>query len=68
MPLRPGDKALIQQLNVAIADGTVLNHGGQAVACTMNEVLVREDGDVLYPIRDGIPCLLIDEGISLKQL
>ena len=28
--------------------------------------LLRADGKVLYPIRDGIPMLLIEEGIALE--
>jgi uncharacterized protein YbaR (Trm112 family) len=27
--------------------------------------LVRADGKVLYPIRDGIPVMLVEEGIAL---
>ncbi|MEN9355194.1 MAG: hypothetical protein RL318_2519 [Fibrobacterota bacterium] len=28
--------------------------------------LVREDAKVLYPIRNGIPVLIADQGISLE--
>jgi uncharacterized protein YbaR (Trm112 family) len=28
--------------------------------------LLREDGKILYPIRDNIPVLLADEAISLE--
>ena len=30
------------------------------------EGLVREDGDWLYPVRDDIPIMLIDEAIPLS--
>jgi uncharacterized protein YbaR (Trm112 family) len=30
--------------------------------------LVREDGRILYPIRQRIPVLLVDEGIALDQV
>ena len=32
------------------------------------ENLVREDGVYMYPIRDDIPIMLIDEAIPLEQL
>lgn len=28
--------------------------------------LVREDGKVLYPVREGIPVLIVDQGIFLE--
>lgn len=28
--------------------------------------LVREDGLVLYPVRNGIPVLIVDQGIPLE--
>ena len=31
----------------------------------ISEGLIREDGKVLYPISDGIPLLVPEEGISL---
>ena len=30
----------------------------------VNEALIRDDGDVLYPVRDDIPIMLIDESES----
>ena len=30
--------------------------------------LVREDGRILYPVRDDIPVMLIDEAIPLEDL
>lgn len=32
----------------------------------LEAALVREDGAVVYPIRDGIPMLLLDEAIVLN--
>lgn len=32
----------------------------------MDGALLREDGALLYPIRDGIPIMLIDEAVELS--
>jgi|SoiMethySBSTD1v2_1073268.scaffolds.fasta_scaffold2163987_2 uncharacterized protein YbaR (Trm112 family) len=41
------------------------NRAGQPVDAPLEAGLLREDGAVLYPIRDGIPIMLIDESIPL---
>jgi uncharacterized protein YbaR (Trm112 family) len=42
-----------------------MNVGGSAVTEPIDGGLVRADEAILYPIRDRIPILLIDEGIPL---
>jgi uncharacterized protein YbaR (Trm112 family) len=64
-PLSVADTALLDRLNAAIRRGGVTNRGGQAVATPIDEGLVRKDGSVLYPVRDDIPIMLIDESIPL---
>jgi len=65
-PVRIADAGLLAQLNAAIAEGSVSNRGGTKVTTAVSEGLVREDGDCLYPIRDDIPIMLIDEAIPLS--
>ena len=36
-----------------------------AAAYPLEAGLVRQDQKIVYPVRDGIPVLLIDEGIEL---
>jgi uncharacterized protein YbaR (Trm112 family) len=64
-PLRLADPALLAGLNERIGKGEVRNVGGEAVDAPLEGGLVREDGGVVYPIRDAIPVLLVDEGIAL---
>lgn len=64
-PVRPADEALLQRINAAIEAGRVTNRGGDPVESPLDEALVREDGRILYPVRDGIPVMLVDEAIEL---
>jgi uncharacterized protein YbaR (Trm112 family) len=65
-PVRLADAALLSGLNDAIASGKVLNRGGKPVTESVLEGLVREDGLFIYPVRDDIPIMLIDEAIALQ--
>ena len=66
-PLRVADAALLAELNSAIEAGSVSNRGGVVVSDALVEALVREDGALLYPVRDDIPIMLVDESIPLPQ-
>ncbi|SDT96609.1 hypothetical protein SAMN05444156_1123 [Verrucomicrobium sp. GAS474] len=52
----------------AIAAGGVVNRGGKVVNALPEAFLVREDGTVAYPVRGGIPLLLVEEGVVVKAL
>ena len=67
-PVRPADDALLGRLNAAIGEGAVRNRAGEKVSQPVEGGLVREDGAVLYPVRDEIPVMLIDEAIPLGGL
>ncbi|MHA3774208.1 Trm112 family protein [Verrucomicrobiota bacterium sgz303538] len=58
--------ATSEQLTQVNREGT-LNRAGAPVRLPIPAGLVREDGTVLYPVWDDIPCLLIEEGIPLKS-
>ena len=64
-PLAVADAATLERANAAIAAGTQKNAGGEPVSDVLEGGLVREDGRILYPIRDGIPILLVEEGLPL---
>jgi uncharacterized protein YbaR (Trm112 family) len=64
-PVHLADQATLDRLNVAIGEGGVANRAGQPISEPVQEGLVREDGRYLYPVRDDIPIMLIDEAIPL---
>ena len=67
-PVRPAEAEVLDRLNQAIRAGGVTNRGGGAVDTPVDEGLVREDDKILYPVREDIPIMLIDEAIELDKL
>jgi uncharacterized protein YbaR (Trm112 family) len=63
--LHVAGREVVSALNARLAAGQVKNQAGQPVAAPLEGGLLRADGRVLYPIRNGIPVLLVEEGIIL---
>jgi uncharacterized protein YbaR (Trm112 family) len=59
---------ILNRVNQAMEVGGLVNQGGDRVKDRIEEGLVREDGYVLYPVRDDIPVMLLDEAIRLDTL
>ena len=60
--------ALIETLNVRVQQGTLKNKAGQPVKEPLDGGLLRADKKILYPIRENIPVMLIEEGIPVDGL
>ena len=58
---------MVKKINAKIESGGVKNRGGQPVMEKIESGLLRKDGRILYPIRDDIPVMLIDEGLPMEQ-
>lgn len=66
--LHEADAELVADLNGLIERGRLTNSAGARVEQRLEGGLVREDEQLLYPIVDGIPIMLVDEAIALGQL
>jgi uncharacterized protein YbaR (Trm112 family) len=63
-PLGRVGEEVLARVNAAIADGGVRNHGGVELHEPLAEALVTSEGDLIYPVQDGIPVLLEEECIN----
>ena len=66
-PVALADNDLITKINAAVEKGELRNRAGEKIDEKIDGGLVREDHAFLYPIRDDIPIMLIDEAIPLNQ-
>lgn len=67
-PVTVADDATVAKANERIADGSLTNRGGEKIAEPIDGGLIREDGAYMYPVREDIPIMLIDEAIPMDQL
>jgi len=63
--VRLADEQTLQAVNASIAEGEVRNQAGEKIVQPLQEALIREDGSLLFPVRDGIPVMLMDEAIPV---
>ncbi len=67
-PLALLDRAGLDALDIAITAGGVRRNDGTAQADAIREALVTRDRKTVYRIDDGIPVLLVEEGIATAQV
>ncbi len=67
-PLAMLDAAGLDALNRAIASGGVTRIDDGAQSEPLREALVTRDRKTVYRIDDGIPVLLVEEGIATAQV
>jgi len=62
------DESLIGKMNDAVGRGVLKNKAQKPVTELLDGGLLRSDRKILYPIREHIPVMLIEEGIPLDQI
>ena len=67
VPLQKLAADSLERLNAMIAEGAIRNESRQVLTEQLGAALVTRDGKIAYPVRDGIPVLLIDQGIAMAQ-
>ncbi len=56
----------LAEINEKIKNQSLNFKNGEKVQDKLESALIRKDEIVVYPVKEGIPVLLIDEGIVLK--
>jgi uncharacterized protein YbaR (Trm112 family) len=59
---------IVEKIKQAISAKRIRNVDDQPVTEALQDGLIRDDGKIIYPIRDCIPVMLIGEGIPMDQL
>ncbi len=54
---------IIKNINKEIKASTLKNRGGERIKEPINAGILREDRKFIYPVREDIPIMLIDEAI-----
>ena len=67
-PLSLLDKAGLAALNRDIAAGAIRRVDDSPQADALSEALVTQDRRTVYRVDDGIPVLLVEEGIATAQV
>ena len=67
-PLALLEQAGLSALNAAATAGTLHDVGGTTQPGPLREALVTHDRRLVYRIDDGIPVLLVEEGIATAQV
>jgi uncharacterized protein YbaR (Trm112 family) len=57
----------LAQVEAWRSSGSLKDRSGKPITEPISEGLVRADGRLLFPVRDGIPILLLDEAVPLGE-
>jgi uncharacterized protein YbaR (Trm112 family) len=64
-PVSLATPELIAMLNDRVRQGTLRDKGGGLIERELEEGLLRDDGQVVYPVFDGIPRMLVERAIAV---
>ena len=66
--LKLADQKIIDQINKLIEKKELFDRSEKSIEGKIDGGLIREDKKFLYPIKEEIPVLLIEESISLEKI
>ncbi|MBR58889.1 MAG: hypothetical protein CMH54_12835 [Myxococcales bacterium] len=66
--LTPANSEQLGRFSEAIQKGKLTDRGGDKVEGEVDGLLIRKDGLIGFPIRDGIPEMLLERAIEIEDL
>jgi len=67
VPVKPLARDRLAILNRCIENGEIKRVDGEPLQEPLTEALITSDGRTLYPVDDGIPIMLEEQGITANQ-
>ncbi len=64
-PLEEAGREIVARLNELVEFGTLVDRSGERVSEKIEGGLVCRGGKYLYPVRENIPVLLVENSISV---
>ena len=64
-PLEEAGREIVERLNGLVEQGTLVDRSGERVSGKIEGGLICRDGKYLYPVREDIPVLLIENSIPV---
>jgi uncharacterized protein YbaR (Trm112 family) len=65
--LRAATPAELEQINVAIRNSAVRNRNGELISEVLDDCLICDSAGLCYPVRDGLPLMLIGEAFDTPR-
>ena len=62
------DEALIEKINNLISEGKLTNRAKDKISEPIDGGLITADGKYLYPVKDRVPILLVNEAIVVSEV
>ena len=64
-PLEEAGREIIERLNELVELGTLVDRSGERISEKIEEGLICRGGEYLYPVRENIPILLLENSIPI---
>ena len=65
--LRPATPDELERFNAAIRNSEISNRTGEIITERLDDCLVCDSAGLCYPVRDGLPIMLVGEAFDIPR-